>query len=219
MTYQPGDPVQSPVDKMETLDFAKLDTPTKYKLLIGAIVPRPIAFVSTINEKGETNLAPFSFYNGISSNPPVLMISVARKPTSEPKDTLRNILETKQFVVNSASSWLLDPVVYSGGDFPYGQSEFNLTNLTPIASHSIKPPRVKESPIHFECELYKAVDIGDGSPGSSVAVFGKVLLMHIMQEAYVDGKIILEKIDPIARLGGISYTNAVEKWKKPSPKI
>lgn len=219
MSWTPKDPIKSPVVEMETVDPDKIDVAAVYKLLISAIVPRPIALVSTCNKEGQGNLAPFSFFNGISSNPPTLMISVARKSSGEKKDTLRNILETKEFVVNTSSTWLFEPLVHCGGEFPYGESEFEITGLTPIASHKIKPFRVKEAAIHFECKLSHTVEIGDGSPGSSVAVFGKIIMIHVMKEAYVDGKVIAETISPIARLGGISYSALGEEFKKPIPKV
>jgi len=204
--WKPGQKIDSPVEQMVEVDPLKSKVLDIYKLMIGTVVPRPIAFVSTINKKGQVNLAPFSFFNAISSNPPCLVISVSRKPDGQKKDTLINVEETGQFVVNTASSWLTEPLVYCAGEFPYGVSELDKVGLTALASKKIAPPRVKEAAVQMECELYQKVEIGDGGAGSATLIIGKVLLFHIHAKAYKDGKVDLMELNPLARLGGFGYS-------------
>jgi flavin reductase (DIM6/NTAB) family NADH-FMN oxidoreductase RutF len=204
-TWKPGDKISSPVSEMIALDPTTLPVQSVYKLMIGSIVPRPIAFVSTINNEGQGNLAPFSYFIGISSNPMCLAISVTAQPDGQPKDTLRNILDTKEFVVNTVSSWFVEAMAYTSANYPYGVDEMEKVGLTPLASTIVKPKRVKESPVHFECKLFKSLAIGDGSPGSSNLLVGQVVMVHIHKNAYNEGKIILDELKPVARLSGQSY--------------
>ncbi|WKZ57562.1 MAG: flavin reductase family protein [Bdellovibrionota bacterium] len=217
--WKPGQTVKSPVSEMVTLDADKLSPPELYKLIIGAVVPRPIAFVSTCNSQGQVNLAPFSFFTGVSSNPPCLVFSVAVRPNGAGKDTLRNVQETGQFVVNSANEWLAEPLVHTAADFPYGVNEMEQAGLTPIASVKVRPPRVKESAVQFECEVYKTMPIGDGSPGSATLVVGRIVCAHVHKAAYDNGRIILQELRPVARLGGIGYCLVGNTFELPVPKI
>lgn len=218
-SWKPGDKIAAPAGKMLDLDPATLSPKDIYKLIIGAIVPRPIAFVSTVSAAGVGNLAPFSFFNGISSNPACVMIAVSRKEDGSKKDTLRNIEETKQFVVNSANEWLIEPLVHCAGVYPYGVDEMNLVGLTPEPSVKVKPARVKESSFQMECALYKALEIGDGSAGSTTVVFGKILYMHAHESIYKDGKILFSEHRAIGRLGGFSYGRIAETFDIPVPKV
>lgn len=219
-SWSPKDPVNSPVQEMSVIDPCTLSAAEVYKVMINAIIPRPIAFISTMSTAGMHNLAPFSFFNGVCSNPPTLMVSIARKPNGEKKDTLRNIEETGQFVVNSVNRWIAEPMVYTAGAFPYGESEFEITGLTSIPSKKVKPYRVKESAVHFECELLTSTEIGDGSPGSATVVFGKIVLMHVMTEAFdARGGLKTDVLDPVARLGGISYAMLGEQFQRAVPKV
>jgi flavin reductase (DIM6/NTAB) family NADH-FMN oxidoreductase RutF len=204
---------------MLEVDISAISQRDAYKLLIGAVVPRPIAFVSTVNKNGVGNLAPFSFFNGVGSNPLCVMLSISRKEGGEKKDTLRNIEETKQFVVNSANEWLIEPLVHCAGAYPYGVDEMALVGLTPEPSTKVKPPRVKESAVQFECELYKSVEIGDGSPGSTTVVFGKVLHAHVHSTIYKDGRIDFSKYRTVGRLGGFSYGRIAETFDIPVPNV
>ena len=190
-----------------------------YKLLIGAILPRPIAFISTLNKQGQGNLAPFSFFNGVCSNPPCLMVSIARKPNGEKKDSLRNIEETGEFVVNSANEWLIEKLVSCGSTYPYGENEMERVGLNPLASQLVKPPRVKESAFHMECKLYNQMEIGDGTAGSSTIVVGEIVLFHINEAIYKEGKIDLSTYKPMARLGGSNYCEPGVIRNLPIPKI
>lgn len=221
--WKPGDPILSPVNEMVSLDPQQIGSKATYKLLIGAIVPRPIAFVSTTNAEGIGNLAPFSFFNGVSSNPPAVMIAITRKPhpdqPNNKKDTLRNIESTGQFVVNTVNEWIAEPMNQCSSEYPYGVNEMEKVGLTPLPSLKVRPPRVKESSIHFECELYDTLEVGDGSEGSSTIVVGRIVMLHIDSAAYENGKIILEKIQPISRLAGTSYGRTTGVFDLPRPRF
>lgn len=211
--------IASPVDLFESLDASELKPSELYKLLIGGILPRPIAFVSTLSKAGIGNLAPFSFFNGVSSNPPCLVFSVTRKPDASKKDTLLNIEETGEFVVNTVSEWMTAPMHQCSAAYPYGVDEMQEVGLTPVPSDRVKPPRVKESPIHFECRLHKLVEIGEGQVGSATLVIGQVLKVHVWQRAYSDGKIRAEEIKPLARLGGRAYGKLGEIFELPGAQV
>ncbi len=203
---------------MISLDPQQIGTTSTYKLLIGAIVPRPIAFVSTVSPEGKGNLAPFSFFNGVSSNPPAVMIAITRKKNGEKKDTLLNIEATRQFVVNIVSEGIVEPMNQCSAEYPYGVDEMLKVGLTPLPSEKVKPARVKESAIHFECELYNTLEVGDGSEGSSTIVIGKILQVHVRAEVYQDGKILIDELKPISRLGGPSYGKTTDIFNLPRPK-
>jgi len=216
--WKPGDKINSPVNEMIKLDLGSLEVREAYRLLIDSIVPRPIAFLSSINLKGEVNLAPFSYFNGVSTKPPCIMVSFARNRKGEKKDSLINIEETGEFVVNSANEWLLEPLVYTAGAFPYGVNEMEKVGLTPLASELVKSPRVKESAIQMECKVHKSIEIGDGGAGASTIIFGEIVLMHVSKEAYSDGSISFDKIKCVGRLGGASYGQITNPFDVPRPK-
>ena len=203
--WKPGDPI--PARDHETLYFeaAKLSPAEIYKLLVNVVVPRPIAFVSTISLSGQINLAPFSFFNAISSNPPTLMIAVTRKSDGTKKDTLINIEQQGEFVVNMANKWLIEPLVQTSAEYPYGINEFTAVGLNELKSANVKPPRVRESAVHVECVRHQIVEIGDGSVGSSCLIIGKIVALHIAANAMQDGRVNFEALAPVARLGGTDY--------------
>lgn len=217
--WKPGDKVASPVTEMVTLDPESMQTPDLYKLLIGTIVPRPIAFVSTVSEAGLINLAPFSFFTGVSSNPPCLAISIARRPDGEKKDTLKNIEATDQFVVNTASEWLVEPLVHTAAEFPPEVDEMATVGLTPLPSIKVKPPRVKEAAVQFECENVGVLEVGEGGAGSSTLVVGRIILAHVSTAAYKDGKVDFTALKPVARLGGPTYSLIGQTFDIPVPKL
>jgi flavin reductase (DIM6/NTAB) family NADH-FMN oxidoreductase RutF len=215
--WKPGDAVQSPVGEMVSVDPATLDATNSYKMMIGSIAPRPIAFVSTLNSNGSVNAAPYSSFNLVSSVPPTLVFSVAFKPNGEKKDTLINIERTGEFVVNTVSEWMLEPMNYCSAEFPYGVSELDKVGLTTVPSEIVKPPRVRESAIHFECKLLTTVKVGPGGAGSSTLVVGEVVRFHVDRAAYSDGKIAVEKIKPVSRLGGLRYATVGDIFEVPRP--
>jgi flavin reductase (DIM6/NTAB) family NADH-FMN oxidoreductase RutF len=189
-----------------------------YKILIGAIVPRPIAFVSTISPEGIRNLAPFSFFTAISANPPVICFCPTRRPGPEPrKDTLRNISATREFVVNIVSEEIAGQMNITSGDFAADVDEFEAAGLTPIPSDLVKPPRVAESHVHMECKLCLTIEISD-LPGGGNLVIGEVVRLHV-DDAYVDNfKIDPDKLRAIGRMGGNSYARTSDRFDMIRPK-
>jgi len=188
--------------------------------MIGAIIPRPIAWVSTCGSSGVGNLAPFSFFNAVSSDPPCIMISVARKPNGEKKDTLKNIEETNTFVVNLVNEALVEVMNQTSADYPYGVDEMQKVGLTPAPSLFCKASRVLESPIQLECKLYRSLEIGEGkTAGSTTLIVGQILAMHVRDDVYDQGKIRPEVLKPIARLAGASYSKLGEIFEVARPKV
>jgi len=183
------------------IDPDQLDRRAAYKLMISLIVPRPIAWVSTINPSGARNLAPFSFFNGISSHPPILMIAVgARK--GERKDTWRNIEQTGEFVVNVVVPEVVDAMVLSSAEYPPEVDEFQEAGVTAVASSKVRPPRIAESPVSMECRLERIVEVA-----GSALILGRVVLYHIREDLMADGAVDPEKLMPVARLGGDHYSH------------
>ncbi|MFD1737216.1 flavin reductase family protein [Bacillus salitolerans] len=177
-----------------------------YKLLVGSIVPRPIAFVSTVDQDGVANLSPYSFFTAICADPMLVCFSPMRKGTTgEKKDTLLNIESTKEFVINIVGSSIAEQMNDTAIEYEKTIDEFEVTGLTKVGSMTVKPPRVKESLVHLECVLHEVLHFGD-HPGSGSLVIGKVQHVHVDDELYFDGKIDTEKLDPIGRLAGQMFT-------------
>ena len=188
-----------------------------YKLLIGAIVPRPIAFVSTVSPEGVRNLAPFSFFTAISANPPVICFCPMRRPGPlSYKDTLHNIARTREFVVNIVSEEFAEKMNICSGDFPPDVDEFEASGLTPIASDLVKAARVAESHVQMECRLYMTIEIGELA-GSGNLVLGEVMRLHV-DDAVVDGfRIDPDKLRAIGRMGGNAYTRTGDRFEMIRP--
>ncbi len=204
---------------MVSLNAAALDVRDTYKLMTGGIIPRPIAFVSTLNENGSVNLAPFSYFNAVSSAPPTIMFAVTYKSDGSKKDTLLNIERSREFVVNSVSEWMAAPMNHCSAEYPHGVSELEKVGLHSVASEIVSPPRVQESPFHMECKLHSTVEIGSAGPGSSTIIIGEIVKFHIAKAAYQDGVIKPEELKPLSRLGGISYGTVGEMFDLERPKI
>jgi len=189
-----------------------------YKLMVGAIVPRPIAFVSTISSKGIRNLAPFSFFTGISANPPVICFCpMIRGSDGGRKDTLRNIEAVKEFVVNIVSEEFAEQMNACSAEFPPDVDEFEVSGLTPVASDLVKPPRVKESHINMECRLVQIVDVSAKPLGGSL-VIGEVLRFHVDDALFDNYKIDPDKLQAIGRMGGPTYTRTTDRFDMIRPK-
>ena len=189
-----------------------------YKLMIGAIVPRPIAFVSTISPNGIRNLAPFSFFTGISANPPVICFCpMIRGSDGSRKDTLRNIEAVKEFVVNIVSEEFAEQMSACSAEFPPDVDEFEVSGLTPVASDLVKPPRVKESHINMECRLVQIVDVSARPLGGSL-VIGEVLRFHVDNSLFDNYKIDPDKLQAIGRMGGPTYTRTTDRFDMIRPK-
>lgn len=204
---------------MQRLDFDKLSASERYKLLVSSIVPRPIAFVTSVDESGLVNLAPFSFFNGICSSPPCISISIAAQRSGAEKDTLRNIQTQRQFVVNSANDWFAEQLVRCAAAYPPDVSELEQGGFEPEPSVNVAPPRIKESAWAMECELYDSLAIGDGGAGSSTLIVGRILCMHVREEAYRNGALLIDELQPMARLGGTQYGRISGVYSLPTPKV
>lgn len=189
-----------------------------YKLMVGLIVPRPIAFVSSLSGDGVRNLAPFSFFTAISANPPVICFSpMVRSSDGQRKDTLRNIEATREFVVNVVSEDFAERMNACAPEFPPDVDEFVVSGLTPVVSDLVKPPRVGESRISMECRLLQAVHISDKPLGGSI-VLGEVLRFHIADEIVQDYKIDPDLLRAIGRMGGPTYVRTTDRFDMMRPK-
>ena len=201
------------------IDPRSSDPRNVYKLMVGAIVPRPIAFVSTLSADGVRNLAPFSFFTGISANPPVICFSpMVRGSDSGQKDTLKNIRETREFVVNVVSGEFAERMNVCSGEYPPEVDEFELSGLTPVPSICVKPPRVKESHIQMECRLFQIVDVSRKPLGGSI-VLGEVVQFHIEDTLFDNFKIDPDTLKPIGRMGGPMYTRTTDRFEMERPQV
>ncbi|HJL84037.1 MAG TPA: flavin reductase family protein [Candidatus Marinimicrobia bacterium] len=193
------------------IDPNKQSFSENYKLMIGSIVPRPIALVSTVSSNGLKNLAPFSYFNGVCSYPPTIMFAPGRRGYDGlTKDTLNNIRETEDFTVSIVSEKIGKQMVACATDYPPDVDEFEISGLTPLPSEKVKAPRVAESKVSFECKLNQIVEIGDDSPGAGFLVIGTIVIFHIDDDVYRDGKIDIKTLKPLGRLAGNSYTRISE---------
>jgi flavin reductase (DIM6/NTAB) family NADH-FMN oxidoreductase RutF len=188
---------------MITIDPNNTDRKQVYKLMTGSIVPRAIAWVSSLNPDGQANLAPFSFFTAVSSEPPTILFCPSRRSTDEgEKDTYHNVLASGEFVVNFVTESTAEAMNITATEFPAEVNEFERAGLTPIPSVKVKAPRVLESPIHFECKLVQTLDIGDGH-----IVIGEVVYMHFSEMVYRTGHYIdTLALQPIGRLAGNNYS-------------
>lgn len=179
-----------------------------YKLMIGSIVPRPIAFVSTIDDQGVANLAPFSFFTAICPDPMMVCFSPMRRGSDGAiKDTLNNIMQTREFVINIVGERVAIPMNDSAIEFSSEVDEFDAVGLTKRSSRIVKPPLVEECAIQFECVLEQILEFGQ-HPGSGSLVIGRVVLIHVDDDLYEDGKIDISKLQPIGRMAGAVFTRA-----------
>jgi flavin reductase (DIM6/NTAB) family NADH-FMN oxidoreductase RutF len=193
-----------------------------YKLMIGMVVPRPIAFVSSLDEQGVRNLAPFSYFMACTADPPVVCFVSGYRRTDQPtpqhrcKDTLRNIVATKEFVVNIVSEEFADRMNLTAAEVAPEIDEFELSGLTPVPSELIRPPRVGESHAHMECRLRQLLPIGE-APGGGTVIFGDVLRFHVDEEIIHGYKIDPDKLNAIGRMGGPTYVRTRDRFNMERP--
>ena len=190
-----------------------------YKILTGAILPRPIGWISTVDLGGRPNLAPFSFFNVVCSNPPtVLFCPLVRGIDGNKKDTLNNVRATNEFVVNIVTEELLQAMNASSVEALPGFNEFDFAGITQQPSQRVRPPRVAESPIHFECKVREIIDIND-APGGGSIVIGTVLHIHAEDSVLLgEDKINLMALRPIGRLAGGAYSRVTDIIEVERPK-
>jgi flavin reductase (DIM6/NTAB) family NADH-FMN oxidoreductase RutF len=200
-----------------SIDPSNMTERENYKFLIGSIIPRPIAFVTTISKNGVLNGAPFSYFNIVSSNPPLISLSIQRSADRQ-KDTARNIIESKEFVVHVVDEQNVERINKTAANLPPDQSEIELAHLTPIESLKIKVPGVKEAKIRMECRLEHSIKIGGlESPGCDL-IIGKVVQFHIENDLYENGRIDPKGLAAVSRLAGNYYAKIGEIFEIERPK-
>jgi len=180
-----------------------------YRLMISCIIPRPIAFVTTLSRDGITNLAPFSFFNGVSSDPPVVSISVASKRDGSRKDTWRNIEETGEYVINVVVPELMDAVIIGARELPHGVSELDLSGLKTLPSTKVKPPRLADSPINLECSLLRIVEVEE-----TALILGRVVMIHAKDEIVDGGRVDPRRLTFVGRLGDDLYCRVNDLFER-----
>jgi|TARA_B110000967_G_scaffold165622_1_gene173413 flavin reductase (DIM6/NTAB) family NADH-FMN oxidoreductase RutF len=195
------------MSKITSFDPETLETKNLHKLLLSAVAPRPIAFASTIDSKGNVNLSPFSYFNVFSSNPPILIFSPSRRVRDNTtKHTLQNAEETREVVINMVDYSIVEQMSQSSNDYPKGVNEFTETGLTEVSSVKVKPPRVLESPVSFECVVDNIISLGENG-GAGQLVIAKVVHIHVNSELLdSNDQIDPTKLDLVARLGGEWYS-------------
>ncbi len=199
------------------LDPSQLSVRDMYQWMIHTILPRPIAWVSTCDTTGRTNIAPFSFFMGVCAKPPTLMFCPVNDRFGKPKDTLRNVEETRQFVVNLVPTALCESMNQTAASLPHGESEFDHFGVPATPSLRVKPPRVTGSPVAFECELDRIVRISEGPAGGNV-VFGRIIALHIEDSVLgPDGLPDAARMDLVARAGGDLYLHKAQALRMERP--
>lgn len=206
---------------VKSFDPELLETRDVHRLLSSSIAPRPIAFASTIDSNGNVNLSPFSFFNVFSSNPPILIFSPARRVRDNTtKHTLQNAIETKEVVINTVDFSIVEQMSETSKEYDKGVNEFIETGLTEVPSIKVRPPRVLESPVSFECVVENIVSLGEHG-GAGQLVIAKVIHIHVKKEYLNENnQIDSEKLDLVARLGGDWYTRVTKEsmFKLEKPK-
>lgn len=196
---------------MLSFDPEKQTERENYKLLVGSIIPRPIAFVTSISQEGIVNAAPFSYFNIVSSNPPMLSVSVQRKG-SERKDTARNVLAGKEFVVHIVDEENVVEVNETAANLPPDESEIDVTKLTLVDSETVGVPAVEQSKVRFECVLHQAVELTHND-----LLIGRIVRIHVDEAIYENGRIDAEGLKPVSRLAGANYAKLGEIFSLKRP--
>ena len=189
-----------------------------YKLLIGAITPRPIAFVSTVSKTGVNNLAPYSFFTGVSANPPVIGFSPMVNREGRMRDSRLNAEQYEEFVVNVVSEDFVEQMNATAVDVPPEVDEFELSGLTPAPSKIVRPPRVAEARVSMECRLLQVVEIGRETL-SGAFVMGEVVQFHIDDDIFDDYRLDADKLNTVGRMGGMSYTRTRDRFDLDRPNL
>jgi len=200
-----------------SLFTAERERRANFKTLLSCVMPRPIAFVSTISPDGIPNLAPFSFFNGVGSNPPAIIFSPSTKADGTSKDTIVNLRAVPECVVNVVPHDIRAAMNEASYPFPPEVNEFDAAGFTPLPSRLVRPARVAESPVHMECRLMQIVPVGSGPLSGNVCIC-EILCFHIADEVvHPDGTADAEKLDLIGRLGGDDYSTIRDRFELPKP--
>lgn len=194
---------------MITIDPKEVSVPKMHGYLLGAVAPRPIAFASTIDKDGNVNLSPFSFFNCFSANPPILVFSPARRGRDNTtKHTYENVLEVPEVVISIVDYSMVEQMSLSSTEYSTGVNEFEKAGLTELRSEKVRPPRVKESPVNFECKVVEVKPLGDEG-GAGNLVICEVLLAHFKEDVLdSESRVDPFKLDAVARMGGNWYCRA-----------
>ena len=193
------------------IDQADLDTATAYRLLVGCVAPRPIAWITTLNGDGSVNCAPFSSYNYVCTTPPMLAINITER-ADRLKDTARNMRERGQFVVNVATEANMEVMHRCGADYAPDESEAAILGLDLLPSRRVAPPRIAISPVQMECRLDQFIKLGTGT---NTLYIGEVLAFHLSEEVYDGQRVDTAKMRPLSRLGGPFYAGLGEIFHRP----
>ncbi len=207
-------------DRMITLAPENMEPRDAYKIMLSVIVPRPIAWISSLGADGTVNLAPYSFFSGVSGHPPVVMFSVSQRSArfgGGVKDTLRNVQETGEFVVNVVNEPLVEAMNQTAGEWDYGVSEFEQAGLATAPSVVVKPPRVAAAPVAMEAKVHQVVPV-DGS--NNTMVLGRIVRYHIREDLLrSEGLVDAALMRPVARLGGPEYARLGEVFSLERPQV
>ncbi|MCS6961998.1 MAG: flavin reductase family protein [Deltaproteobacteria bacterium] len=204
---------------MKTFNPLELEPKEVYFLMTQTVIPRPIAWISSVSISGIGNLAPFSYFNAVCSDPPLLMVSFTGSQKKGLKDTLTNILDTMEFCVNIPSFKHFEKVVDSAAEYDFGINEAEILNIDLEPCASIKPPRVKDAAVSFECVLETSITFGNPKKSGATVVFGKVKCIHISEDCFMEGKIDPQKIDPLCRLGRTFYSKLENVYSRKIPEV
>ena len=197
------------------VDPATLSADAAYYWQVATILPRPIAWVSTLNDDGSTNLAPFSFFTGVSADPPTCLICVSRHGGGRKKDTWTNVERTGELVIHVVTDALAQKMNITSRAFPYGVDEIAEAGLTKVASERVAVPRIAESPVAMECKLERIVEVG--REGTAV-IIAEILLWHVADEVVGEnGRVDLGKLDAVGRMAGSSYTRTRDRFDMVRP--
>ncbi|MED4400408.1 flavin reductase family protein [Metabacillus fastidiosus] len=202
---------------MLSIDPIKNTERENYKFLIGSIIPRPIAFVTTLSKGGVLNGAPFSYFNIVSSNPPMISLSIQRTGGRQ-KDTARNIIESKEFVIHVVDEQNVEKINKTAANLSSDQSEIELADLTPVESSKISVPGIKEAKIRMECTLERSLELGGMDSAGCDLIIGKVVQFHIENDLYKDGRIDPDGLAAVSRLAGTNYAKIGEVFSIERPK-
>ena len=205
------------MNPMLSIDPNTISERENYKFLIGSIIPRPIAFVTTLSKEGVLNGAPFSYFNIVSSNPPMISLSIQRSAGKQ-KDTAKNILEKKEFVVHIVDEQNVEKVNKTAASLPPYESEVELAEFTQIDSMKISVPGVKQAKIRMECILEHALELGDNDLSGCDFIIGKVIQFHIENDIYENGRIDSKGLAAVSRLAGNYYAKIGEVFEMERPK-
>jgi flavin reductase (DIM6/NTAB) family NADH-FMN oxidoreductase RutF len=200
------------------IDPSTLDRKIAHDLMVGAALPRPIAFVSTVGGNGIYNLAPFSFFIPLSASPAIVGVGIGRKRDGGKKDTLVNIELTRDFVINVVTESLAEAMNQASGEYPPEVDEFQVAKLTPMKADLVKSPMVAESPIRMECRLLQILEYGE-FPRINNFIIGEVVRVHVKDEFWVNGEIQSSKVKAIGRMSGDLYCRTTDIFEMKRPVV